>query len=328
MKRIIILLLLFVISSNINVVSAEISISSSKDTTLNLKPGDVRELKFDFKNTIPVIAKASIYKSQYLTANNGGPSFIMPEDTPGGISSWLDFESKTIEFKPNEEKHFKAILNIPKEVKPGQYVIAIVAFTYDISKTDNKLVLEDKKIQTRGFNHLQLAKQIVINIGDTASHNISIDNFDYSYNEGGVPELSVNLTNSGTILEKPLTAIIVKDREGLTVLSKEYKNSQSFYGSSTQRVLLESDKFLDSGKYSAHITVKYSDLVVSRDFVFNVRKDDIVKSVKKMSKETVNGTGIKVGIDPKYIYGLSVLVIFLIIILFILIFSHKKEKKK
>lgn len=308
------------------VVSAEISLNPIGTNRSNFfvkaEVGETKSFVVEAVNTGKEKSTATIYTSQYMTATNGGPNFIDPGEEIQGTGLWIGKRLDEVELEPNQTKRLEYTVKIPKETLDGQYTIGIVALNRNVANIDTTMEINGQDTRVSGPANLKLPVQIVLEVGNKRIHQLDIQDFSYNYESSGIPKLNTTLINKGTILEKPKTTIEVFDSNNRRVEKVSHKNTASFYMDSSQLTYVKSDKVLDAGNYRAKVTAEYFGKTITKEFNFEVKKEDVERSLAALESNKLDVSEVNTGIKPIYIYICGVLLLFFIILLF-----WKRRKK-
>ncbi|MBD7970277.1 hypothetical protein [Paenibacillus gallinarum] len=277
-----------------------------------------------------------VYPADARPGVNGGKMFSTRGDYLNSVGSWAEPNgSYKVALKAREKKKLSYDFTIPKDLKAGQYVGVVAAEEVKDEILNSGTTEKDKttllieKIQRIGVQ-VVFEKDV-----DKATHSMSIDGFKHSYIANGYSQLTVKLSNNGTILERPSGFIRVKDSKGIEMFSEEYDASAmegSIYGSTTaDMVYTVQDKVLWPGEYTAYYEATYSGETISKEFKFTVTQKEANKSLEELTNAGVIAGGGLLEWIKSHLW-LTIIIIFILIIFivgfFFLLFLLLKRKKK
>ncbi|NOU80783.1 DUF916 domain-containing protein [Paenibacillus sp. LMG 31459] len=301
-----------------------------------VQPGDTREYTFLVRNSKDTPVQLKLYPADALPAQNGGRSFSEKEHRLTLVGSWLEPQGvKSITLKPHEVRSFNYILNVPEDLRPGQYVGVIAA--------EELIKAEETAAGTEG-QQASVAIDVVNRSGvqmvleykaDQAKHEMSIDEFEHDYVSTGHSRLTIKLSDRGTILEKPTGKITVRDGQGQVMYEQEYAADSIYAGSTADMVYIVNDRLLLPDVYEVNYTASFSGKMVSRTFTFKVTPEQ-----SKASQVSLTEAG-KIEVTQTFWDWLElhlwVVVITIVVIIFIfvlmfwlllLLWKRKKEEKE
>ncbi|MCL6663430.1 WxL protein peptidoglycan domain-containing protein [Paenibacillus amylolyticus] len=299
--------------------------------------GETKKYTFYVENLIKEPIDLWIYPADATPMVNGGKSFTLKGEKNTSVGSWISpSKEEMVHLKPLEKKKFVYTVKVPKDLKPGEYVGGIVA---------EQIPKEDKKALEASQNQAVLLIERIPRIGvqivmekkkELAIQDMSIDDFKHSYISNGYSQLTVKLTNTGTILQRPNGVIVIRDAKGNGIYSKAYDagaSEKSMYaGKTADMVYYVEDQILWPGEYSAYFEANFNDKKVSRTFNFTITEADAQKAQESLSNAgLLQGRGFMDWLrnHPWMIYaGSGLLLLILGSFIFLLILLLKKKKKE
>lgn len=304
---------------------------------VEVKPGE--EMYFDFyiSNITNKPLDLTYYPADAKPLTNGGRSFSSKSEKPSLAGSWIIPQGvNKIQMKPKEEIKVTYKVKIPEDIVPGEYVALLGAEEFIQGTPVPQTTSDDKKVFTAIDEESRKGVQMVFQYKkDQAIHQMTIDSLKHEYASNGQSMLFLELSNRGTILERPTGMIVVKDANDKVVFSKNYE-ADSIYGNTTAIMHYElGTTHLPVGRYSVYYEARYSpDKLVSRTFYF-----DVTKEQAKWSDENMQLSGLKdkrLGLldffkeYPWIAYPVSALLLacLLWILWFFLFYRRKKEEKE
>lgn len=301
--------------------------------------GETIKYTFYVENLIKEPIDLWIYPADAAPMVNGGKSYTMKGEKNTSVGSWISpSKEKMVHLKPLEKKEFVYTVNVPKDLSPGEYVGGIVA---------EQIPDEDEEAVEAGKNQAVLLIERIPRIGvqivmekqkELATHDMSIDDFKHSYISNGYSQLTVKLTNTGTILQRPNGVIQIRDANGKGIYSQAYDagaSEKSMYaGKTADMVYYIEDQILWPGEYNAYFEANFNGKKVSRTFNFTVTEADSKKAQESLSNAgLLQGRGILDWLKnhPWIIYAGAGLLFFILgtfILLLILLFKRKKKEEE
>lgn len=249
--------------------------------------GETKQYTFYVENLIKKPIDLWIYPADAAPMVNGGKSYTLKGEKNTSVGSWISpSKEQRIHLKPNEKKKYTYTVNVPKDLDPGEYVGGIVAEQIpdeeaSPSQAQNKAVLLIERIPRIGVQ-IVMEKQKELAVQD-----MNIDDFDHSYISNGYSQLTIKLTNTGTVLQRPNGLIMIRDANGKGIFSESYDaaaNEKSIYaGKTADMVYYINDQILWPGEYSAYFEANFNGKKVSRTFNFTVTEADVKKAQESLS---------------------------------------------
>ena len=223
---------------------------------ITLKSGESTELTANVLGVDSVPVKLRAFSTNALNMVNGGFAAGTETDAPTGATSWLDFKAESFTVSGNEQKKISFSATVPKDAKPGQYVVALVAQT-------------DGPIAIPGMDTFKQIVRSAISIsitvpGDiTPGFTLGTPTFD---TKAAAPKLVIPVTNTGNILVKPAGELVLTTRDGKEV-AKAPVEMGSVYGGYATTLEITLPEQLQPGDYvvSGTLTDKASKISVKID---------------------------------------------------------------
>jgi hypothetical protein len=301
--------------------------------------GETKKYTFYVENIIKEPIDLWIYPADAAPMVNGGKSFTLKGEKNTSVGSWISpSKEEMVHLKPLEKKKYVYTVNVPKDLKPGEYVGGVVA--EQIPKEDQKAVKASKNQAVLLIERIpRIGVQIVMEKQkELAVQDMSIDDFKHSYISNGYSQLTVKLTNTGTVLQRPNGVIIIRDANGKGIYSQAYDagaSEKSMYaGKTADMVYYVEDQILWPGEYSAYFEANFNEKKVSRTFNFTITEADAQKAQESLSNAgLLQGRGLMDWLKnhPWVIFaaaGLLLLLLGLFIFLLILLLKKKKNEKE
>ncbi|MFB8378157.1 hypothetical protein [Paenibacillus taichungensis] len=297
--------------------------------------GETKQYTFYLTNLIKKPIDLWIYPADAAPMVNGGKSYVLKGEMNTSVGSWISpSEAQKVRLKPLEKLKYVYTVKVPKDLDPGEYVGGIVAEQIpdeeaSPSQVQDKAVLLIERIPRIGV-------QIVLEKDKQAAvQDMSIDDFKHSYISNGYSQLTVKLSNTGTILQRPSGLIMIRDANGKGIFSQSYNaaaEEKSIYaGKTADMVYHVKDQILWPGEYSAYFESNFNGKKVSRTFNFTITEADA-----KLAQESLSNAGLLQGrgfIDWLKNHPWAIIVGAFVLILifgtfFLLLFLLLKRKKK
>lgn len=336
----ILMAVLFVFNSMVSVYAdSSFTISPTKEVESStgyyrdtVNGGDVKTYIFFIKNQKKTPIQLKVYPADAVPTENGGRSFSAKEDKLINVGTWLSPTGViNLDLKANETKQITYKVQVPKEIVPGQYVGVVAAEELsqdNKSNTDSKNATLAIDIVNRAGIQVVLENRI-----EQSTHSMSIDDFKHDYISSGFSRLTIKLSNTGTILEKPTGKIIVKKSDGEEVFVRDYQADSIYANTTADMVYHIQDKILPPADYSVYYEATFSGKTISKTFNFNVTKEEAVNSQESLeySGQLIKGKTFWDWLNDHtwVIIIFFILIVFILaaLILFILLFFRRKKKK-
>lgn len=301
--------------------------------------GGSRTFSFVFENVGDYETKITVYPSDQLTAKNGGSIYTPVEEKATLYGTWLNEDRYDFTLQPDEKQKVDYTITVPDNLEAGQY-IAVVAAQETLPDRSESLEIGGDQVGASVKSAMSLGKQIVVNVKETESKkSIDIDSMSFAYSSGGIPEVSVKLKNTGTILQKPKTTVQITGKDGKTYPVLLYTNSLSFYGGTTQTVQIPFSDVIPEGDYEATVSVEYDTDTVERKFPFTVTRENYRDALIQANAEnkinlpddllkTLEEEGKGVTLNHMAILFYAVILALVVYLFYFILFRRKRKEKK
>lgn len=308
------------------VITAESSGNSSMFTN-KAKAGDKLAYTVKVKNVSSKRSTFKIYSTDVIPTLRGGWSYPASSDKTTLVGSWFDGNviESTLDSKKSET--YRYTLTVPKNIKDGQYIGAIVVEEFipsDVVQTSGNMTAASNM-------YMRTFVQTVININkDKSIHKVEIKDIYHELNDNGFITVYVPHVNRGTILEKPSGRITLKNSLGEIVKEEDY-SMDSVYVGTTGLYDLNMTDILPTDTYTLSYITKYDGKELSGEYTFKVTQKEVVSAIDKgvnLGKDYKSGL-----LDFLYMYWIwiSIAIIFfilLIMIIILLLLRLRKENKE
>lgn len=299
-----------------------------------VEPGDSRTYLFTVKNIKDQSIHLSVYPADARPAQNGGRSFSDKKDIPSLVGGWISPAGvQDVELQPGESREFRYTVSVPEVLQPGQYVGVVAAEELQPASSTQAGNGQQAALAIDVLNRTGVQMVLDYN-AEQAQHGMSIDSFAHDYLPAGQSRLSIKLSNTGTILEKPTGQLVVRNSQQQVLFQQDYTAESIYGGTTADMVYVINNKLLLPDTYSVTYEATFSGQTISRTFNFTVSeaqtqvaKTALAESGKIQVTETFGDWimahwWIVVGI------GLFILLLFLLLIwLLMLLWRRKKDKE-
>jgi hypothetical protein len=212
--------------------------------SLNMGPGQNRQLKVELGNHGAAAIAARTYAADGYTLINGGFGAKDRDSTATGATSWLTYPSEVLQLPAGQASVRTFTLTVPAGAAPGDYV--------------SGLVLEnDRPIQGAGSVALnQIVRQVVavsIHVSGPLQAALSLGTASHKLT-GGNSVVAVQIKNTGTTNLKPAGPLRISDHDGKTVSEAAVSLDTVFARTDTQSETTLNGK-LQPGNYTAIMTL-------------------------------------------------------------------------
>ncbi|MEC0167365.1 WxL protein peptidoglycan domain-containing protein [Paenibacillus graminis] len=300
-----------------------------------VKPGDSRIYSFFVKNITDKAINLSVYPADARPAQNGGRSFSDKIEKPSRVGSWITPAGpKAVVLQPGEIKEYRYTVHIPQKLQPGQYVGVVAAEELQPAVTAQAGNGQEAALAIDVLNRTGV--QMVMEYKpEQAKHGMSIDAFAHDYLPTGQSQLTIKLSTTGSILEKPTGHIVVRNSQQQVLFKQDYAADSIYGGTTASMVYVVSGKLLLPDTYSVTYEATFSGQTISRTFNFTISEEQ-----SQSAKASLADAG-KIEVTETFgdwvmahwwivvcIVLFVVLLIILLICLFILLWRRKKKEKK
>lgn len=252
------------------------------------------------------------------------------------VGKWMEPQGvNEFTLKPKEERSFTYKLTVPADITPGQYVGVIAAEELIKAAEQNPNIQGQQASLAIDVVNRSGVQMVLEYKADQAKHNMSIDSFKHDYVSSGYSRLTVELSNSGTILEKPKGKIRINDSKGQIIYKQDYAAESIYGGTTADMVYIVNETLLLPDTYEAYYEATFSGKTISRTFSFSISPEQ-----SNVSKEALIQNG-KIEVTQTFWDWLElhlwvvILVIIIIVIFFFLFFgccycfgNGKRKRKK
>lgn len=299
-------------------------------------PGTQRKYTFYATNISNKTITLKSYPADVLPDENGGKGFSLSNIKPTAAGAWMSPQGvQEFKLKPKEKRQFSFVVNVPKGIEPGQYIA--VAAVEELTLAEGESISADTKEAKllADIENRRGVQMIMEYQKEKSHHEMSIDTFKHEYITDGSSNITVQLSNKGSILEKPVGRIIVKDSKDSVVFSEGY-NADSIYSKTTANMVYTlDDNILWPGQYTAYYEATFAGQTISRTFDFTVTEEENQRSLENRqlagSLQINNSFGdwLKAHMWVMYLFiFVVVLILGLLFFLIILLWKRRKEKDK
>lgn len=191
-----------------------------------LKPGESTDFSVVLGNNGQVDFEAVTYAADAYTIRNGGFGLRYSDAEPSGPTTWLDYPTENFTATTGKTKERTFAVTVPKGTAPGEYVTGIAMQTADpVNEAP-----QEGMFRFDQYYRTVIPIRIIVP-GDLAP---SIDIGEATFVvEGGVPAISIPITNTGNLQTQPSGEIRVTDSTGNIVLSAPVQMGKIYGGHDT-----------------------------------------------------------------------------------------------
>jgi hypothetical protein len=204
-----------------------------------VSPGESVSLTASVRTTPDsATAKLRVFRTNSLAITNGGFGAGTEVDPPTSATSWVKFPATSFTLDANQHREFPFTINVPKDAKPGQYVIAIVV------QTDGPVVIPGMTT----FNQvIRSSMAIMITVPGALHAGFTLGAPAFN-SESPAPSLVIPVTNTGNILVKPAGDLTISTTDG-TVVTKAPVAMGSVYGGYSTTIQISLPEQMKPGDY-------------------------------------------------------------------------------
>jgi len=182
----------------------------------NKNPGESIEDIATIKNFGDEAATVQIYPVDATTSQSGSFILKFEHEDQDGIGEWTTMSSTSIQVKPGERIDVPFIINVPKELSPGQYIGGIV-IEYGPKKTgepEASCAGQTNCGQSTVSVKTRIGSRIYLSIPGKAKEDIQINDFRYFTSLSGQPRFKFTIENNGNVTYQPQAEITIRDGSG------------------------------------------------------------------------------------------------------------------
>lgn len=303
---------------------------------VNVTPGYKGAFSFILTNNRPNTETYIVYPSDPASGINGGKIFNLPDDAKKNEGGWVSEKPQTLTLKAGEKKKLTFHVQVPNELKKGQYVavIAVIsAHDYDVIK--NGVKESDIKSQNKNelglsvYNANKLGVQIVMNYDEkSALIDMKLTDFKFDALPNGEFQISVGIANDGTIVRYPKIKVIIQDKDKNVMFTNTVESS-SIYGSTQTFITNNVTKLLSPGNYTA---IYDGDDNLHGEYDFTISKKDVSDSADILKDQGKIDTSVYKAVKKdtaSFFASTTAIIIYIavfLVILFVTVFIMMKRK--
>lgn len=265
-------------------------------------PGDQREYVVHITNPTDEEISALLYVADAVPALGGGKDFTLPDDPDTGSAAWYTTSDRNITLKAGEMQSFTVEMQIPENVKPGQYVSIIGV--YDQSMRESVA--------------LKIGLQVVLNYKlDEAKPPEAVPHAAAYTLENGKASLTILLVNEGDSLSEPEIEVRLKRQDDASELLFERKSTiDSIYAGTVAQYMAELNRPLSPGSYMAEVKTTLGNRTEQKEFHFEVTDGRTMPSgtvIQTTGDASPLHEG-SFGLRPSCVYGGLLLILVIVIV--------------
>ncbi len=173
---------------------------------IRLNPGESRQISLILKNNDSIDINVSVKPYDLRFSADGTPQVMESGQVEYSTSKWITLAGGPFTLGPNDELQVSALIDVPKDAIPGSY--------YDAIAFEASPVGDEASAEYKTSIHSRLLTIIYLTVGETSlKHDLVVASFNSANKiyETAPVSFNVTLKNNGTIFEKPLGRIKVKN---------------------------------------------------------------------------------------------------------------------
>jgi hypothetical protein len=203
------------------------------------------DLSVSIENSGQVAVDLKTYKVNALSTVNGGFTAGAEEDSPKGVTAWMDYPTESFTLLPGEQRVKQFTVSIPRDAESGQYVSGIMVEAVD----ELAIPGSDQLRQKLGY---VISLSVVIP-GDIAG-NFELGDPTVSAVEN-MRIIEIPIQNTGNYLVRPAGTFEIRDEAGQVVHVADLELGSIYGGLST--IILESiPPQMPPGSYLLSLSLK------------------------------------------------------------------------
>jgi hypothetical protein len=214
--------------------------------TLNMKPGETRELTVSLGNYGTEAAEAKTFAADAYTIVNGGFGVRLDGEATSGTTAWLTYPAETLQIEAGKSETRTVTVSIPADAKPGEYIAGLV-----IQNATPTSASSSGSVAINQINRQAIA--IAITVPGPLVPGLEINQVTYKP-VGERSALSFGVANTGNMHLKPSGEFTLKSPDGREI-SHGPIQMDSFYAGTTTNVEGLLSQHLNPGDYVASLTL-------------------------------------------------------------------------
>lgn len=270
--------------------------------TLEMEPGDERDLTVELGNFGSNAARARTYAADVYSRINGGFEVELDGEPISGATTWLDYPTETFELEGGEAVQRVITVEVPEDARSGKHLTSLVIQTAEpVAAGDNDSVTINQVIR-QAIAVLILVpgpKEPALEIGEASYRQLPASS-----------SIRVAVENTGNVRLAPTGELVVVDAAGDEVTRAEIDMDAVYAGTATF-VEVGLIKPLPAGDYVASLSLADDDpeiAVAAERLPFTVASIDpagtpVVPAVLAIDSVTVNEVRDADG-DLQYVEGI------------------------
>lgn len=262
--------------------------------TLEMEPGQERELAVRLGNFGTEPAAAKTYAADVRTQINGGLDIAPGSDETGDVTGWLDYSAETFELEPGESRMKRFDVSVPEDAEPGEYLTSVVIETAEPVPAG-----EEPGAGGIGLNQtLRQAIAVFITLPGDAENAVEIGDAGYRSLPAGA-SVRVEVSNTGRLIIAPAVEVTIRDASGEEVTSSSI-DMDSFYPDTSTLIEVGLLQPLEPGDYTVDLRIEEEELSVSEEGLsFTVEEPEVSGTPEPagIATETVTISEIRSGDD-------------------------------
>lgn len=209
------------------------------------KPGATIRVPLQLENRSEEATEAQTFAANPVTMVNGGFAVDLSDSPKVGATQWVNLSEKPFKFPGNSSRNTAAVVKIPQDAKPGQYVVGLGIQNANPTKNSKG-----------GISLGQTSRQVVaVAITLPGPKNPSVEFGDASYlNSGKFFSANLDVSNTGNQILRSEFTVTLKDSNHNEIKSFTHK-MPGFYVDTATKLELRLDEPLANGDYFVDATM-------------------------------------------------------------------------
>lgn len=196
--------------------------------TLEAEPGSTHTLSAVLGNSGHEPLELHTYVGDAFTLVNGGFG-VREEDEPRtGTSTWINYESGTLEFGPGEGIERSFTVTVPEDAEPGEYIAGIVLQTAEPVEIEGSTMFDQM---------VRKSVAVFITVPGEVTPNVELGTPEIQTNVAG-QLIVVPVNNTGNVLLKPAGEVVLTDAAGNDVFTQPFAMGSVYAGMETTLEIL------------------------------------------------------------------------------------------
>ena len=214
--------------------------------TLNMSPGETRQLTVALGNFGTEKAEAKTFAADAYSIVNGGFGVRLDGEATSGTTTWLSYPAETLQIEAGKSETRTFNVSIPADANPGEYITGMV-----IQNATPTAPSSSGSVAINQINRQAIA--VAITVPGPLVAGVAINQIAYKA-VGERSVLSFGVANTGNMHLKPAGEFVLKTPDGQEIAHGAMQMDSFYAGTATNVEGLLAQK-LNPGDYVAALTL-------------------------------------------------------------------------